>query len=564
MSGGDSTVLLSKIAVANNMVTEAQVDAALRQKKKLKSRLPIGEMLLQLGMISGDQYKSLMEMQRTAMRDRGDEEVEETRLFGKLVLERGMATPEQVKECLEAQSRRAVEGEYLNLGEILVEKKYLTEVQVRHILSEGDKVIMICTGCTQKYNVLRKWLGTAKCPQCHSELMPADDDRGLGVLATLEGIFPSDSPVGWDFGGCKIIELIGRGSMGTVYKAKHVGLNRLVAVKMISMTGRDSEIVKRLLFEARAIARLEHPNIVQVYDVGFQRGFFFMVMQLLTGETLSERIREMGQLFIEDAVDIIADVARGLSAAHERGIIHRDVKPDNVILTEDKHARITDFGLAQDMTEPSNEEGTIAGTPYYMAPEMWLGHRADERSDLYSVGVMFYQMVTGKKPFDSEMLQEIMNQHLKRVPKPPHVLNRDVPKPLSAIIRKSIAKAPKRRYDNMNTFMKDLGRFQRGEDPEALKQFGQVVRCGFCETLNPVTDTKCKVCHEPLHRAEQELGFAPREDEFKCPKCAEFVEKGMRECPKCMVPFCRRCRRRLPVLQGFCQYCMEHSPRRKR
>src|SRR5207249_7609015 len=136
-------------------------------------------------------------------------------------------------------------------------------------------------------------------------------------------------------GGCRIIELIARGSMGAVYKAKHVGLNRYVAVKLLPSVSQNPDLIKRLLIEARAVAKLEHPNIVQIYDVGFQKGYFFIVMQLLHGHTLEHQLAEMKGLPMATALELVKDIASGLGAAHAKGIIHRDVKPANVMVTED-------------------------------------------------------------------------------------------------------------------------------------------------------------------------------------------------------------------------------------
>jgi serine/threonine protein kinase len=348
--------------------------------------------------------------------------------------------------------------------------------------------------------------------------------------------------------------------MGAVYKAKHVGLNRYVAVKLLPTVSNDPELVKRLLFEARAIARLEHPNIVQVYDVGFQRGYFFMVMQLLKGETLEQRLHDLHSMPPDMALEIARDIARGLEAAHAKGIIHRDVKPANVMLTEDGKARLTDFGLAQDPENQAEQPGLIVGTPFYMSPEQWLGHKADERSDLYSLGVILYTMVTGQHPFQGATVSELMHQHLKVPPPSPQKVDASLSEGLSAFILKCMAKPPRKRYPNAKEFLVELARVASGEDPEALNDFGAKIRCGFCETLNPHTEKKCKVCGEHLHAGGGPLEIAARSDEVKCDGCAAISRKGSRACSGCGKAYCQRCHLRLAVLRGHCHQCVSSLP----
>jgi serine/threonine-protein kinase len=332
-------------------------------------------------------------------------------------------------------------------------------------------------------------------------------------------------------------------------------------VKLLPSVSNDPEMVKRLLFEARAIAKLEHPNIVQVYDVGFQRGYFFIVMQLLKGQTLEERLTEEKQLPVPTALEIIQDVAQGLAAAHAKGIIHRDLKPANIMLTEDGRARLTDFGLAQDAENPDGREGLIVGTPYYMSPEQWLGHKADERSDLYSVGVILYQMVTGQRAFQGETVNELMHQHLKVVAPSMKHYDPELADGLCAMVKKMIAKPPKKRYPHMPEFLDDLRKVSMGEDPDALAEFGQMVKCSFCETMNAMSEKKCKVCGENLGDAAGPLEIAARPDEFKCPGCGALNRKGTRICGGCRKHFCARCKIRVAVLRNFCHHCVPHLRR---
>lgn len=558
-----SNVRAGEIAVSQGMVDQGTVDRALQLLEARESEISLGELLLQLGHITADQFKKLMSLHHASTPTGPSASVmEESGLFGEAVIARGLATPDQINDALREQAELAGQGTFKNLGELLIVRQVLTADQVKSLLFEQDQFIMICPTCNEKYNVLKGWEGKAKCPSDSSLLVEVSTSASVGVAATLgaTGDTP-DSPIGMEAGGCRIVELIGRGSMGAVYKAKHLGLNRYVAVKLLPSLSNDPEIVKRLLFEARAIAKLEHPNIVQVYDVGFQRGYFFIVMQLLMGQTLDERLTEMHLLPVPTALEILKDVAQGLSAAHQKGIIHRDLKPANIMLTEDGRARLTDFGLAQDAENPDGREGLIVGTPYYMSPEQWLGHKADERSDIYSLGIILYQMVTGQRAFQGETVNELMHQHLKVIAPSPKQHDPDLAEGLCAMIKKMISKPPKKRYQNTSEFIDDLNKVEQGEDPDAIAEFGQMVKCHFCETFNPATERKCKVCGETVGDAGGPLEIAARPDEFKCPGCGHLNRKGSRICGGCRKPYCSRCRIRVAVLRGYCHHCVPHLRR---
>jgi len=557
-----SKMLLAKLAVQQKMVSESTVGRVLELLDAKKSEIPLGELLLQLGHITPEQFKKLMALHHSSTLAGGGSP-EDQELFGEAVVARGLATPDQVIGALKEQAELAGKGVFKNLGELLVQRGILTVPQVRTLLEEQNQVIMFCPRCGEKYNVLKSWETAAKCPADSQLLTRAGRDETVGVAATLgaEEAEPS-SPIGMECGGCRIIELIARGSMGAVYKAKHVGLNRYVAVKLLPSVSDNPDLIKRLLIEARAVAKLEHPNIVQIYDVGFQKGYFFIVMQLLKGHTLEQRLAEMRSLPVPAALEIARDIASGLGAAHAKGIIHRDVKPANVMVTEDSRARLTDFGLAQDVDNPEEKTGLIVGTPYYMSPEQWLGHKADERSDLYSLGIILYQMLAGRRPFEGETVNELMHQHLKVAAVPLKKHDPEFTDGLSALVKKMLAKPPKKRYPNVAQFIQDLGKVMAGEEPDAMAEFGTLVKCGFCEAFNPITERKCKVCGESLHEGGGPIEIATRANEFKCPNCGAINRKGGRHCGECGKLFCTRCKMRLSALRGLCHHCMPHLPRR--
>ena len=558
----ESRRLLARLAVEQKMVSDSAVHRVLELIDAKKSEIPLGELLLQLGHITAEQFKKLMALHHASTLTGGGPG-EDQQLFGEAVVSRGLATPDQVNGALKDQAKLAGKGVFKNLGELLVERGVLTTGQVKDLLEEHDQVIMFCPRCGEKYNVLRAWEMAAKCPADSQLLVRSGRDSTVGAAATLgAGDGEPESPIGMECGGCRIIELIAKGSMGAVYKAKHVGLNRYVAVKLLPSVSQNPDLIKRLLIEARAVAKLEHPNIVQIYDVGFQRGYFFIVMQLLHGHTLEQQLAEMKGLPVPAALELVKDIASGLGAAHAKGIIHRDVKPANVMVTEDGRARLTDFGLAQDVDNPEEKAGLIVGTRYYMSLEQWLGHKADERSDLYSLGVILYQMLTGRRPFEGDTVNELMHQHLKVGAAPLKKHDPELSDGLSAVAKKMLAKPPKKRYPNVAAFLEDLRKVRAGEEPEAMAEFGTLVKCGFCETFNALADRKCKVCGENLQEAGGPLEIAAREDEFKCPGCGGINRKGVRHCRECRKPFCTRCRRRMAVLRGHCHECVSHLRRR--
>jgi serine/threonine protein kinase len=258
-------------------------------------------------------------------------------------------------------------------------------------------------------------------------------------------------------GRYEIIELIGRGGTADTYRAVDKTLHRDVAVKVL--IERSDETNARLLMEARAMARLNHPHIVAVYDAGEDQGISHIVMELVRGKTLSQL--EGGELGYRQALGYICEVLEALDYANSQGIIHRDIKPSNIMIVEDgKHTKLTDFGLARRASEvtQTTHTGQIVGTISYLAPERFLSKPADARSDLYSVGIVMYEIFTGTLPFrnDRDDIVATMYSHVHDLPTPPREINRNIPEPLEAIIMRAIEKDPTRRYQTAREFMADV------------------------------------------------------------------------------------------------------------
>ena len=259
-------------------------------------------------------------------------------------------------------------------------------------------------------------------------------------------------------GRYEIISAIGSGGMSYVYKAKDVTLKRLVAVKVLKEEySRDANIVAKFAREAEAAGGLSHPNVVSVYDVGEQFGTYYIVMELVEGFTLKKYIEKKGKLSQHDAVQVTMQVARGLNAAHEQGIIHRDVKPQNIMVSKEGKIKVTDFGIARINDTQISGVNTM-GSVHYISPEQARGGVCDERSDIYSLGITLYEMVTGRVPFDGESTVDVALKHIKEPITPPSEYEPDLLPNLEKIILKCTQKKPDYRYRSMVALLDDLKR----------------------------------------------------------------------------------------------------------
>lgn len=259
----------------------------------------------------------------------------------------------------------------------------------------------------------------------------------------------------------EIIEKIGNGGMATVYKAKCHVLNRYVAVKILrDEFTTDEEFIKRFEVEAQSAASITHPNIVSVYDVGVDGNLYYIVMELVKGKTLKEIIiEEKGPLPWKWSVNIATQIASALEIAHKNHIIHRDIKPHNIIITEDGVAKVTDFGIAKAVSNSTiTAFGTTIGSVHYFSPEHARGGFTDEKSDLYSLGVVMYEMLTGKVPFDADTPVSVALKHMQEEPKLPIEVNPNIPSAVNDIIMKALRKDTNLRYQNATTMLLDLKR----------------------------------------------------------------------------------------------------------
>ena len=252
-----------------------------------------------------------------------------------------------------------------------------------------------------------------------------------------------------NYGRYQIVAELGRGSMGVVYKAHDPQIDRMIALKVLREDRVTSDdFVRRFLKEAMAVGRLSHPGIVTVYDVGQDQGSIYIAMEFLQGKPLDE-LMAARKFSFEEIVDIGIQTARALHYAHQHGIVHRDIKPPNIIYSPEGSIRVTDFGIAR-IEDPGGHQmtqvGEILGTPMYMSPEQVMGQTLDGRSDLYSLGVILYQMTTGKRPFQGTTLAAIFRAITQDTPETPHALDPAIPEALSDLIMRLLDKEPARRF----------------------------------------------------------------------------------------------------------------------
>ena len=332
----------------------------------------------------------------------------------------------------------------------------------------------------------------------------------------------------------EIIAKIGSGGMADVYKAKDHVLNRLVAIKVLKQEySTDATFVKKFRVEAQSAAGLSHPNIVSVYDVGEDAGVNFIVMELVQGSTLKNYIDMKGKLDIREALNISVQIASGLSAAHENRIIHRDIKPQNIIMSRDGKVKVTDFGIAK-VADSTTVTTTAAGTVHYISPEQARGGYSDERSDIYSLGITMYEMVTGRVPFEGETNVAVALMHIQSEMVPPRKLEPSIPVSFEKIILKCTQKKPERRYASAKELIADLRKVLTHPDGEYVVIPGAVPE-GRTIVMqdNDIDSLKTASLHRSLSDVTEEtLNGMTEEDEEPVQKSVQKSDSRKRPAKK--------------------------------
>jgi serine/threonine protein kinase len=303
--------------------------------------------------------------------------------------------------------------------------------------------MFICPECAQTHPA------RGACPKDGTALLDASGDPLLGQLV----------------GSYRVACQIGAGGMGQVYRGVHPAIGSRVAIKvLVGDWSRESSLVERFFSEARAVNLIRHENIVNVLDLAWlPDGRPYIVMEYLDGHPLSAHIHQLGRLPLGSLVTLMVEVATALAAAHAKGVIHRDLKPDNIFVTPGGHAKVLDFGVAKlrlddvSSLHAATATGSILGTPHYMSPEQALGRRVDHRSDLYSLGVVLYEGTTGRRPFVGDTLFDVLKQHIETMPPLPESLRAEVPSALSQVILRALEKNPEHRHADARALVSALG-----------------------------------------------------------------------------------------------------------
>ena len=355
----------------------------------------------------------------------------------RLVVEQKLATPEEVEQARKLQEQADRPELHGSLAEVLVREGVVTESQIQR------------------------------------------------AKKTLEEARGQQIP------GYVILSRIGAGAMATVFKAKQLSLDRIVAIKVLpKKLSENKEYVDLFYKEGRAAARLNHPNIVQAFDVGEAGGYHYFVMEYVEGHTVYDELGVGKPLSEERALNIIIQVGRALEHAHARGLIHRDVKPKNIMIATDGAVKLADMGLARqtaDKEAVEAEAGRAFGTPFYISPEQIRGAKdVDFRTDIYSLGATLYHMVTGRLPFEGETPVEVMQKHLKQALVPPDHLNTSLSAGIGEVVEVMMAKDPNRRYASTSDGLLDLEAIAAGEAPlQARKQIDAGVLSGLAGGTGP-------------------------------------------------------------------------------
>lgn len=442
----------------------------------------------------------------------------------RIVIEKGYATKEQVQDCMKEQHTLLQQGQSMQLGQILIRKKYLTVAQFLQMVpkNQPQPEVVECTECHAKFNVSSKASGTKfRCKHCKSVLVvpeksqatvqatvsPApknfqlsqeetqiqpssqkssqkgstasiseetriQSSRGSNSLGKSASRLSSGALMSTNggerrFGKYEILEEIARGGMGIVYKAKQIDFNRVVALKVMKQGEFSSEEqIARFRREAQAAARLNHPNIIPIHEIGEVEGNHYFTMDYIEGTPLNESIKGK-PLSIKKIIQILKEIAEGLEEAHRNQIVHRDLKPANILLDEQGHPKITDFGLAKVLDDQAHltQSNAVVGTPYYMSPEQTRGEsdKIDARTDVYALGVLAYHLLTKRLPFTGNSTMEIYHKINNTEPRPPSEINNKIDPILSAILRKAMSKDIEARYDSAQAFAEDLARYEAKE-----------------------------------------------------------------------------------------------------
>ncbi|MHC5018690.1 MAG: serine/threonine-protein kinase, partial [Planctomycetota bacterium] len=491
-------------------------------------------------------------------------------LFARILEYRGLVARAQLDQARTRQAQLAKKGSRRDLGTVLVAMGALSKKQLEEVVGGGAAKLR-CTKCGSVPEDQRVALdGWPACAACNgrvdiapgsSKLQAATPGAGdgrdpraatieLGLsasdMATMQGdtpdlvvpvstkpkaadpppapvppIGPPRAPQPGDvLGGCRIERKLGQGGMGAVYLATHLMLDKPVALKILDPRLMNTkEVIGRFQLEARAAAKLDHENIVRVLNVGAEAGLYFMTQEFVKGESLMDVLKRNGPLPPKKAAAVIREIARGLAAAHNEGVIHRDIKPGNVMMTAEGKVKVADFGLAKEMHSDAelSHTGQVLGSPHYLSPEQGAGRPVDHRTDLYALGVTYFFLLSGKRPFDGATPIAVIFKHINEAPPKVSKFAPKTPAGHVAIVSKCLKKDPDQRYPDAETLIADIDAVISGRSPKAAEGKGGLSTVRDKPVPKPLTTRYTKEQLES--RAEiTDQGEAPARRSSKRPK----------------------------------------------
>jgi serine/threonine protein kinase/formylglycine-generating enzyme required for sulfatase activity len=452
------------------------------------------------------------------------------RLFLECALRNGFLRREQAEECVAAQREELASGRGYSLGQVLIKRRALSCAQFLRIQQQLECKLYECLVCRTRYRLLELEDGVVTCRGC-GRRVGASSGQNFSAAEILASLNPGDltielapievaeapmavAPQPWgapvepsgasaernpwarepakpkgryrpalDFKASalnmleryEILEELGRGGMGVVFKARQPDMDRICALKVVAANPMVPQAqLERFVQEGRSAAQLHHPNIVRVYDCGQHRSFFYIAMEFLEGQALGDYVKEQG-LSVASCVILFDGILDGVEYAHQHGVVHRDLKPQNIMVGRDGVPKLIDFGLAKDFSQglELTQPGQILGSPFYLSPEQTRGesYKVDGRSDVFALGVLLYELVTGSRPFTGKSAAEVYAKILNSRPAPPISINPEVEPPLQRIILKALEKEPEERFQSADEMREALALYRdTGEAPVELAE----------------------------------------------------------------------------------------------